>query len=128
MAFSSPYVVYKYLKGKFPHHSFILKEIREFERNEVFPSQLNKEIRVKKKKDASNRVWSFGLDDLWQLDLVDMHRNRKNEHFVLSKIDVTSKKGDLIVIGRKTARNTLRGIKKNDREKWWGRTDKDSNG
>lgn len=104
VAFSSPQKVYEYIKS-LGIKNFTLAEVKAFEKNRVRENQLLRKRTDKVKKRLP--TIAYGLDDLFQLDLVDMHDGK----FVLSKIDVLSKKGDCIALPNKSASAVLQGIK-----------------
>ena len=105
VAFSSPRKVYEYIKS-LGITNFTLSEVKAFEKKRVRENQL---LRSRKDKVIKRLpTIAYGLDDTFQLDLVDMHDGK----FVLSKIDVLSKKGDCIAIPNKSASAVLEGIQK----------------
>jgi Integrase core domain len=61
------------------------------------------------------KIISYGLDWLWEIDLADlssMARQNDNHHFLLHKIDVLSKRGDVEPMRHKSAEETLAAFKK----------------
>ena len=107
VAFSPSRIIYNHLQTNYPELNFTLKELQDFERTEVYENQIIRR-NIRKIPRGGLRTIAYGLDDLWQMDLVDLH----DGHFVLARIDVTSKQGDLIWIGDKSGKKVLQGIKK----------------
>jgi len=67
-----------------------------------------------KKKIKRNKVISYGIDDVWQADLVDMSklsRANKGFKFLLTVIDVLSKKAWAIPLKNKSANSVLEAFK-----------------
>lgn len=108
VAFAAPLVVYKHLVKKYPTYNFTLREVRQFNDESNHAKDVIQGNRVDPKKDRTRKVIAYALDEKWQQDLVDMY----NGKWVLAKVDVVSKKGDLIYIGkRKTPENVIKGLK-----------------
>lgn len=85
-----------------------MREVRQFNYESNHAKEVVQGNRVDPKKDRTRKVMAYAMDEKWQLDLVDMY-NRK---WVLAKVDIASKKGDLIYIGsRKTPENIIKGLK-----------------
>ena len=53
------------------------------------------------------RIVAYGLDDLWQADLVDLH----DGHFALVRTDVVSKRSDVVWLRNKSGQRVLEGFK-----------------
>ena len=49
-----------------------------------------------------------GSNEIWQLDIADTH----NKHYVLARIDVTSRQGDLVWVSNKSAHKVLQAFRK----------------
>ena len=61
-----------------------------------------------------NKVYSNGIDDVWQMDLVDMtkfSKNNKGFKFLITCLDVFSKHAWVVPIKNKSAEETLAGFK-----------------
>ena len=106
VAFAAPKLVHEYLKHNHPQIGITFREVQEFEREFVRVNQLLKNTKEGKEKGVP--IVAYGLDDLWQADLVDTH----DKHFVLSRIDVTSRQGDLIWVNNKSGPAALEAFKK----------------
>jgi len=85
VAFAAPRVVLAYLRSEKLHNKFTLAEVKRFEKRYVLANQLLRNVKEKVDKGPSTKA--YGLGDLWQADLVDMH----DKHFVLARIDVSSR-------------------------------------
>ena len=106
VAFAAPKLVYEYLKHNHPQIGITFREVQEFEREFVGVNQLLKNTKEGKEKGVP--IVAYGLDDLWQADLVDTH----DKHFVLARIDVTSRQGDLIWVSNKSGPAVFEAFKK----------------
>lgn len=106
VAYSAPKVVYDYLKKHRPEEKFTLKKVREFEQRHVLGNQLLRNAKEGKERGAP--TLSYGLHELWQIDLVDTH----DKHYVLACIDVTSRQGDLVWVSNKSGPKVLEAFRK----------------
>lgn len=106
VAHAAPKIVYDYLKRHFPKAGFTLQEVREFEQRHALGSQLLRNAKEGTEKGAP--TLSYGLNEIWQLDLADTH----DKHYVLARIDVTSRQGDLVWVSDKSARKVLQAFRK----------------
>lgn len=106
VAHAAPKVVYNYLKRHRPEDKFTLKEVREFEQRHALGSQLLRNAKEGKENGAP--TLSYGLNELWEIDLVDTH----DKHFVLARIDVTSRQGDLVWVTNKSGPKVLEAFRK----------------
>ena len=106
VAHAAPKIIYDYLKREVPEAAFTLKEVREFEQKHALGSQLLRNSKEGSAKGAP--TLSYGLNKLWQIDLADTH----DKHYVLARIDVTSRQGDLIWVSNKSARKVLEAFRK----------------
>ena len=106
VAHAAPKIVYDYLKRRRPEDNFTLKEVREFEQRHVLGNQMLKNAKEGKEKGAP--TLSYGLNELWQVDLVDTH----DKHYVLARIDVTSRQGDLVWVSNKSGPKVLEAFRK----------------
>lgn len=106
VAHAAPKIVYDYLKKHKPEEKFTLREVREFEQRHVLGNQLLRNAKEGKEQGAP--TLSYGLHELWQIDLVDTH----DKHYVLARIDVTSRQGDLVWVSNKSGPKVLEAFRK----------------
>ena len=93
VAFKSPAVVYNFLRHRLGVTNVSFKEVRDFERQYVLrPNQI---IRKKVNRFPRLNYHAKGLNDQWQLDLIDLHGapGQKGNKFLLGKIDVFQDSG-----------------------------------
>lgn len=99
--------VHKYLSSS-GVGKITLADVKAFEKQFVRANQI---IRNRKKVFKRLTTRANGLNDQWQLDLVDLHSNRKGNKFLLKKVDIFSRQGDAEVIGDKSAGKVLAGFR-----------------
>ena len=105
VAHAAPKIVYDYLKRHFPKAGFTL-QVREFKQKHALGSQLLRNAKEGTEKGAQTLF--YGLNQIWQLDLADTH----DKHYVLARIDVTSRQGDLVWVSDKSASKVLQAFRK----------------
>lgn len=112
VAFAPATTVYRYLqknKKEADERGFdlTLKELRDFELRHVRENQILRRPGITKFPRLPYFAW--GLNDQWQLDLIDYGKSAKI--FILTKIDVFSRRADASVLRNKSAPSVLRGFK-----------------
>ena len=81
-----------------------LRQVQDYERRYVRPNQINRDVRGGHK--PSLPYSSTGLDVVWQMDLVDLHKKNRSPNapaFLLTKIDVFSRQVDAEPVLNKSA-------------------------
>lgn len=104
VAFTSPKVVYEYIRQELGIKSIPLSALKSFEAEHVRPNQVTRDVRNGRRPTLG--YYAPGLDSQWQIDLVDLHRsnNANNTYsFALTKIDLFSRQVDAELVTRKTA-------------------------
>ena len=106
VSFSGPEVFRKHLKGKFS-----AKQIKDFliKRDEY---TLHKPVR---KRFRRRKVFTLGIDDLWQADLADLSsiaKHNDNYKFLLTCIDTFSKFAWAIPLKNKSTTTVAEGFEK----------------
>lgn len=104
----SPRRVHKYLQSS-GLSKITLAEVNAFEKQHVRANQI---IRSRKKVFKRLTTRANGLNDQWQLDLVDLHSNIVGNKFLLTKVDVFSRQGDAEVVGDKSGPKVLAAFKR----------------
>ena len=113
VAFRSAFAVYEYLRNELGVKSIPLRLVRRFEAEFVRPNQIIRDVRNGKRPTLSYSA--PGLDSLWQADLIDLHKknnSRAFHGFVLTKIDVFSRKVDAEVVIDKSAPKVVQAFDK----------------
>ena len=110
VAFAGSRAVYNFLTKELGI-KINFKDVKDFEKKYVLSNQI---IRNRKLREVRTPYFAYGLDEQWQLDLIDLHAPSRSKlsRFVLSKIDLFSRKADAEVITSKSALNVLNALKK----------------
>lgn len=112
VAFKPARLVYNYLKNNLNIRGVSFSYVSNFEREHVRENQINR--RVPSRKFPRLKYFAYGgLDDVWQIDLVDLHANRRNpavHAFLLTKIDVFSRQGDAELVRDKSGFKVTRAF------------------
>ena len=114
VAFRPARVVHNYLKRNLRNHVIPLSVVEAFEQRYVRENQINKNV-VSRKFPRVKYMAYGGLDDIWQLDLIDLHANRNRRGafaFALTKLDLFSKKADVEFVKRKEAKLVTEAFEK----------------
>ena len=104
VAFKSAAAVHEYLREELGIRNVPLSVVRRFEAEKVRPNQVIHDVRNGRKETLS--YVAKGLDSLWQVDLVDLHKKNNSPNayaFALVKIDVFSRKADAELVIKKLA-------------------------
>ena len=112
MAFKPLPKIYDYVKNELKRRDITLRDLKEFQQSQVRANQIFREYRPRRSKTLSYR--SAGLDSVWQIDLADLHRPRGQRGryaFLLTCIDVFSRRGDGELVYDKSATNVLNAFK-----------------
>ena len=86
------------------------KEAKEFLKNQAVYT-LHKPIR---KNFKTRKTIALGIDELWQVDLVDLQKFRRQNrayNYILTCVDVFSKRAQAVPVKTKTAANMLKAFK-----------------
>jgi len=98
VAFRPARIVYRYLRDNLQLKGIPLSVVLDHERRYVRENQVNKAVPTRRFKRLKYVAYG-GLDDIWQLDLVDFKRG--NYSFILTKIDVFSRRADAELLANK---------------------------
>lgn len=112
VAFKPLQKIYDYVKNDLKRKDITLLDLKKFQQSQVRANQIFREYRPRRSKTLSYR--SAGLDSVWQIDLADLHRPRGQQGryaFLLTCIDVFSRRGDAELVYDKSATNVLNAFK-----------------
>lgn len=104
VAFQSATAVHEYLRKDLGILNVPLSVVRRFEAEKVRPNQVIRDVRNGRKETLP--YVTKGLDSLWQVDLMDLHKKNNSPNayaFALVKIDVFSRKVDAELVTNKSA-------------------------
>ena len=113
VAFKSSFVVHEYLRDELGLKNIPLRVVKRFEAEVVRPNQIIRDVRNGKK--ATLPYSAPGLDSLWQVDLIDLHKKNNSRGvyaFILAKLDVFSRKVDAEVLTNKSAAKVIQAFDK----------------
>ena len=113
VAFKSPFIVHEYLRDELGVKNIPLRVVKRFEAEVVRPDQIIRDVRNGKKPTLPYSA--PGLDSLWQVDLIDLHKKNNSRSvygFVLVKLDIFSRKVDAEVVTNKSASKVAQAFDK----------------
>ena len=111
MALTSSYRVYKYVRDVLHRKDISLASLKRFESTYVRPNQILRGYQGGKKKTLPYRA--EGADMVWQADLADLHKPRGQRGtyaFILTVVDVFSRRGEAEPVVDKSARSVTRAF------------------
>ena len=111
MAYRPASVVYKYIRNNLGNKHIPLAIVQDFERRFMRQNQINKTV-VSRRFPRLPYVAYGGSNEIWQLDLIDLHRESGRFRFGLTKVDVFSRLADVELVTSKNARSVLEAFKR----------------
>ena len=111
VALTSVQKIYDYARNVLNRKDVRRRDVEKFVRTDTRAMQLLRESRVAKKKTLTYRA--EGVDLVWQLDLVDLHRTKGKRGaygFLLTCIDVFSRRADAEPVYDKSATKVVRAF------------------
>lgn len=105
VAFRPARVVFNYMRRNLKETKIPFEVVKRFEETHVRENQINKQVQTRKFPRLKYMAYG-GLNDIWCLDLVDLHANRRIRGafaFALTKMDLFSRQADAELITAKSA-------------------------
>ena len=111
VAYRPATVVFRYLRRELGNRDIPLAVVRDYERRYVRQNQINKNVSSRRFPRLPYIVYG-GSDQIWQLDLIDLHGESGRFRYGLTKVDVFNRAADVELLTSKSAAPVLQAFKK----------------